>query len=91
MEHGATKPMRKARATHKVLDVFCGIVYSVLIDQNSILDGVSSWSAALVGHEFRIPVEFFLDASDRDKVYVQLKSRNDSGGVHHHAQIPKIY
>lgn len=54
------------------------ILYTRLImNQSSILDGVSSWSAALVGNEFKIPLEFFLDATDEN--YVQLKSGTNSG------------
>ncbi|KAA8897737.1 hypothetical protein FN846DRAFT_229095 [Sphaerosporella brunnea] len=43
-----------------------------------LVDGITSWSAALIGSECKIPVEFFLDWADEH--YVQLKSVEDSSG-----------
>ncbi|KAI5817495.1 hypothetical protein BZA77DRAFT_34718 [Pyronema omphalodes] len=40
-----------------------------------VADGTNSWSAALIGRECKVPVEFFLDSTDEQ--YVHLKPRKD--------------
>lgn len=41
------------------------------------MDGINSWSAAVIGLECRVPVEFFIDSADEQ--YVQLKANDDMG------------
>jgi hypothetical protein len=46
---------------------------------DSVADGTNSWSAALIGRECKVPVEFFLDSTDEQ--YVHLKPSKDMGKV----------
>lgn len=43
-----------------------------------IVDGLASWSAAVVGTECRVPLQFFLETIDEDEQYVQLRSNEST-------------
>jgi len=53
------------------------VIRVILTDCESAVDGIASWSAALIGSECKIPVEFFLDSADEH--YIQLKSNENHG------------